>query len=113
MKEFSDTVFEAFHDFNPSSDILRKDYSIQILHMQRNSSGLVKDLLSAIVVVSPDSMMVERSVSTYNILYAKLGSSTNQNAMRSSLLFARNGVATSKVRSKADHLEIFSIKRSS
>ena len=54
MKEFSDTVFEAFHDFKPSSDILRKDYSIQILHMQRNSSGLARDLLSANIVVSLD-----------------------------------------------------------
>ena len=96
VKEFSDTVFETFHDFKPSSDIWRREYSITILHMLRNSSGLVKDLLSAIVVVSPDSMTVERSVSTYNILYSKLRSSTNQNTMRSSLLIAWNGVATSK-----------------
>ena len=78
VKEFSDTVFKTFHDFKPSSDILRKDYSIKILHMLRNSSGLVKDRLSAIVVVSPDSMKVERSFSTYIILYSKLSSSTNQ-----------------------------------
>ena len=96
VKEFSDTVFETFHDFKPSSDTLRKDYSTKILHMLRNSLGPVKDLLSAIVVVSPDSRTVERSVSTYNILYSKLRSSTNQNTVRSRLLIAWDGVATSK-----------------
>ena len=113
MKEFSDTVFETFHDFKPSSDILRKDYSIKILHMLRNSSGLVKDLLSAIVVVSPDSMMVERSVSTYNILYSKVRSSTNQNTMRSRLLIAWNGVATSKFDPRPAIGRFLSKKRSS
>ena len=43
-----------------------------------------------------DSMTVERSASTYNILHAKLRSSTNQNTMRSTLLIAWNGVAASK-----------------
>ena len=52
VKESSNTVFETFHDFKPSSCILRKDYLIIILHMLRNSSGLLKDLLSAIFVVS-------------------------------------------------------------
>ena len=88
MKEFSDTVFEKFHDFKPSSDILRTDHSVKILNMLRHNLELVKDLLSAIVVVSLDSMMVERSVSTYNILYSKLRSSINQNTMRSRLLIA-------------------------
>ena len=63
--------------------------------MSRNSSGLVKDLLSAIIVVSPDSMTVERSVSTYNILYSKLRFSTDQYTIRSRLLIAWNGVSTS------------------
>ena len=71
VKEFTDTVLGTIHNFRSSSDILEKGYSIQILHMYRNSSGLVKDL-SAIIVLSPDSMTVERSVSTYNILYLKL-----------------------------------------
>ena len=55
---------------------------------------MVRDLLSAIVVISPDSMTVERSVSTYNILYTKLRTSTSQKTLSDRLVIAWNGVPT-------------------
>ncbi len=60
----------------------------------RHSTGLVRDLLSAIVVISPDSMTVERSVSTYNILYSKLRTTTNQKTLNDRMIIAWNGVPT-------------------
>jgi t-SNARE complex subunit (syntaxin) len=54
----------------------------------------VRDLLSAIVVISPDSMTVERSVSTYNILYSKLRTTTNQKTLNDRMIIAWNGVPT-------------------
>ena len=68
---------------------------MRILSMLRKSAGLVQNLLSAIIVVSPDSMTVERSVSTHNILYSKLRTSTQQSTLKSRRLIAWNGVPTS------------------
>ena len=59
-----DFTEDAPHETRHATKCKQRDYSIKILHMLRNSSGLVKDILSAIVVISPDSMTVERSVST-------------------------------------------------
>lgn len=69
-------------------------YSSHVSLNSRNSTGLVRDLLSAIVVISPDSMTVERSVSTYNILYSKLRTSTSQKTLSDRLIIAWNGVPT-------------------
>jgi hypothetical protein len=46
------------------------------------------------VVISPDSMTVERSVSTYNILYSKLRTTTNQKTLNDRMIIAWNGVPT-------------------
>ena len=40
--------------------------------MLRKSTGLTEGFIYAIIVIISDSMMVERYVSTYNILYLKL-----------------------------------------
>ena len=60
------------------------------------SSGLVRELLSLIVVISPDSMTAERGVSTYNILYNKLRSSTHQITLSNRLMINWNGSPTSE-----------------
>ena len=80
--------------------------------MLRNSSGLVTDLKAAIFVVSPDSMMVEISVS-HTIFCTKLRSSSTQNTMRSRLLIAWNVVATSKFDPRSAIGRFFQRKRSS
>ena len=45
-------------------------------------------------MISPDSMTVERSVSTYNILYSKLRTTTNQKTLNDRMIIAWNGVPT-------------------
>ena len=35
MKEFTDTVFEIFDHLKPNSHVLKKDYTVKILHMLR------------------------------------------------------------------------------
>ena len=62
----------------------------------RKSTGLVQEFLSAIVVVSPDSMTVERCFSTYNILFSKSRTSTNQSTLFERLIIYWNGVPTAK-----------------
>lgn len=40
-----------------------------LFYIFKHSTGLVRDLLPALVVISPYTMTVERIVSIYNILY--------------------------------------------
>ena len=67
-KKFADEVVENFEHMKPESYIPEDDYTLKML---RGSRGDVKMLLSAIVVVCPHSMTVERVVSSYNILIRK------------------------------------------
>ena len=59
FKEFSYTLFETFADFRPNTDLLEKDYSSRLLQMLRKSTRHIERFQSAIVVVAPDSMMVQ------------------------------------------------------
>ena len=96
VKEFADNVYENFEEFKPITDILEKDYSVRILQMLRKSTGLVKEFLSAIVVVSPDSMTVERCFSTFDILFSKGRTSTSQSTLFERLIIYWNGVPTAR-----------------
>ena len=57
---------------------------------------MVKEFLSAILVVAPDSMTVERCFSTFNILFSKGRSSTSQPTLFERLIIYWNGVPTAK-----------------
>eukprot|EP00795_Rhopilema_esculentum_P001042 gene1042-15371_t len=56
-------LFPSFSKHAHEIDPTKQDLSTRILYMLRRSTGLVQSLLSAIIVLSPDSMTVDRSVS--------------------------------------------------
>ena len=54
------------------------------------------------MVISPDSMTAERGVSTYNILYNKLRSSTHQSTLSNRLMINWNGSPPSEFDPRPD-----------
>jgi hypothetical protein len=56
----------------PGEDIAIKDYGVRLYIMLRGSKEPVTGFLSSFSVLSPHSMMVEKCVSTYNMLFSDL-----------------------------------------
>ena len=66
-EEFINAMLENFDSMKPSEEILNHDYGVRLYSMLRGSQPPVTEFLSCFCVVSPHSMTVERSVSTYNM----------------------------------------------
>lgn len=96
VDKFVDSVYENFTDMKPSSDISPKDYGVRIFKMLQHSKPPVTGFLSCFIVLSPHSMTVERSVSTYNVLMSNLRTSTNEDTLNDRLLIHWNGVPTNQ-----------------
>ena len=73
--------------------------------------GASTRILSAIVVVSPDNMTVERCFSTFNILFSKGRTSTSQSTLFERLIIYWNGVPTAKYDPRQAVSKIFSDKK--
>ena len=71
---------------------------------------MVKEFLSAILVVAPDSMTVERCFSTFNILFSKGRSSTSQSTLFERLIIYWNGVPTAKFDPRQAVTKFFNVK---
>ncbi|CAB4043854.1 Hypothetical predicted protein [Paramuricea clavata] len=67
---------------------------VRLYSMLRGSKPPATEFLSTFCVVSPHSMTVERSVSTYNMLFSDLRTSTSDTTLIGRLLIHWNGVAT-------------------
>ena len=78
----------------PGNDIAANDYGVKLYTMLRGSKPPVPGFLSCFVVVSPHSMTVERCVSTHNISFSDLRSSTSTETINNRLLIHWNGVPT-------------------
>lgn len=78
----------------PSEEISNHDYGVRLYSMLRGSKQPVTEFLSSFCVVSPHSMTVERSVSTYNMLFSDLRTATSEQTLIDRLLIHWNGVPT-------------------
>ena len=91
---FVDSVLENFDEMKPNQDIAEKDYGVRLYSMLRGSKGPVAGFLSSFCVVSPHSMTVEKCVSTYNMLFSNLRTSTLEATLVNRLLIHWNGTPT-------------------
>ena len=68
-ESFVNSVIADWEKMKPPNVLLEKDYGSKLLHLIRNSSGLVQSFLASFIVVAPHSMAVECCVSTYNLCF--------------------------------------------
>lgn len=74
--KFVNAVLENFDSMKPGDQISAHDYGVRLYSMLRGSKPPATELLSTFCVVSPHSMTAERCVSTYNMLFSDLRTST-------------------------------------
>ena len=91
---FIDSVLEYFDEMKPGENIPLKDYGVRLYHMLRGSKEPVNGFLSCFCVICPHSMTVERCVSTYNMLYSNLRTSSSEDNLVNRLLIYWNGAPT-------------------
>ena len=91
--KFMNAVLENFDSMKPGDEISAQDYGVRLYSMLRGSSPAT-EFLSTFCVVSPHSMTTERCVSTYNMLFSDLRTSTSDTTLIDRLLIHWNGVAT-------------------
>ncbi len=91
---FIDSVLENFTEMKPSEVIAMKDYGVRLYIMLRGSKVPCTAFLSSFCVLSPHSMTVEKCVSTYNMLFSDLRTSSSEDTLVSRLLIHWNGVPT-------------------
>ncbi|CAB3999235.1 Hypothetical predicted protein [Paramuricea clavata] len=92
--KFLNAVLENFDSMKPGDEISAHDYGVRLYSMLRGSKPPATEFLSTFCVVSPHSMTVERSMSTYNMLFSDLRTSTSDTILIDRLLIHWNGVAT-------------------
>ena len=92
--KFMNAVLENFDSMKPVDEMSAHDYGVQLYSMLRGSKRPATEFLSTFCVVSPHSMTAERCVSTYNMLFSDLGTSTSDTTLIDRLLIRWNGVAT-------------------
>ena len=78
---FIDSVLENFDEMKPNEEISMKDYGIWLYFMLRGSKDPVTGFLSSFCVISPHSMTVERCVSTHNMLFSDLRTSSSEESL--------------------------------
>ena len=81
MQPFIDSVLENFDEMKPKEDIAMKDYGVRLYFMLRESKEPVTGFLSGFIVLSPHSMTVEKCVSTYNMLFSDLRTSSSEGTL--------------------------------
>ena len=91
-QDFIDSVLENFDEMKPNEDIATKDYGVRLYRMLRGSKEPVTGFLSSFCVLSPHSMTVERCVSTYNMLFSNIRTSSSEETLINRLLIHWNGV---------------------
>ena len=94
QEKFLNAVFENFDLMKPGDEISCQDYGVRLYCMLKGSKPPVTEFLSSFCVVSPHSMTVERSVSTYNMLFSNLRTATSEMTLVDRLLIHWNGVPT-------------------
>ena len=94
QEEFINAVLQNFDSIKPKEEISNQDYGVRLYSMLRGSKPPVTEFLSSFCVVSPHSMTVERSVSTYNMLFSDLRTATSEKTLIDRLLIHWNGVPT-------------------
>ena len=86
-------VLENFDPMKPGDEISAHDYGVRLYSMLRGSKPPATEFLSTFWVVSPHSMSAESCVSTYNMLFSDLRTSTSDTTLIDRLLIHWNGVA--------------------
>ena len=91
---FTTPLLQNFNQMKPGYAIAANDYDVKLHTILRGRKPPVSEFLSCFVVVSPHSMTVERCVSTHNISFSDLRSSTSTETINNRLLIHWNGVNT-------------------
>ena len=91
--KFMNAVLENCDSMKPGDEISAHGYGVRLYSMLRGSKPPATEFLSTFCVVSPHSMTAERCVSTYNMLFSDLRTSTSDTTLIDRLLIHWNGVA--------------------
>ena len=85
-EKFINVALENFDSMKPSEEILNHDYGVRLYSMLKGSKPPVTEFISCFCIVLPHSMTVERSVSTYNMLFSDLRMATAEQTLVDRLL---------------------------